>query len=178
MAELATLARPYGRAAFEVANKEGQLPLWSEALATTAAVTHNKKVKSLLSSPSLTAKQKSDAIVDVLGDVSSPQFANFIAALAENDRLMLVPEIFNLFSAMKAQQEKSVDVSVTSAYAIGEALESKLAGALTKSLARTVNLTTEIDKNLLGGAIIRAGDTVIDGSLKGRLSKLAETMNA
>ncbi len=178
MAELATLARPYSRAAFEAANKAGKLQLWSEALATTASVTQNAKVKQLLASPSLTAKQKSDSIVDVLGDVSNPQFANFIEALADNGRLMLLPEIFKLFSALKAEQEKSVDVSVTSAFAIGKELEDKLSAALTKSLARDVNLTTEIDTSLLGGAIIRAGDTVIDGSLKGRLSKLAETMNA
>lgn len=177
MAELVTLARPYGRAAFEFANKDGSLKLWSEALASASAITQDAKVKGFLASPSLTAKQKSDAIVGVLGDISNPHFANFIESLAENRRLMLLPEIFILFSAMKAKHEKSIDVSVTSAYAIGKQLEDKLTAALTKSLEREVKLSTEIDKSLLGGAIIRAGDTVIDGSLKGRLSQLAETMN-
>lgn len=178
MAELVTLARPYSRAAFEVATQDKTLQSWSEALATSAAVSQVAKVKSLLDSPALTAKQKSEAFVDVLGDISSPKFANFITSLAYNGRLMLLPEIFNLFSAMKANHEKSVDVSLVSAYEVSESLISKLAQALTKSLERKVNITTSIDQSLLGGAIIRAGDTVIDGSLKGRLSKLAETINA
>lgn len=178
MAELTTLARPYARAAFEVANADGQLQQWFEALSSAAAVTGDAKVKALLASPGLTALQKSTAIVGVLGKISNPKFGNFVAALAENKRITLLPYICDLFVAMKAQQEKSIAVSISSAYPISDELLKKLTAALSQKLEREVKLATVVDESLLGGVIIHAGDTVIDGSVKGRLAKLAEAMKA
>ncbi len=178
MAELATLARPYGRAVFEVAEAAGELQQWSEALVAAASVSTLAKVKTMLSAPSLTAKQKSAALLKILGDNKATNFANFISGLADNNRLFLLPEIYELFAQMKAQREKAVNVQVSTAYPLDSTLESKLAEALTRSLKREVSLSSEVDASLLGGAVIRAGDTVIDGSVKGRLAKLAETMKA
>jgi F-type H+-transporting ATPase subunit delta len=176
MAELTTLARPYARAAFDIANRDSQLDLWLAALNGAAAVITDSKVQAYLASPGLTAEQRSAAIVDVLGDLSSPKFGNFIITLAENNRLLLLPYIRELFIALKAQREKSIDVSIASAYPINEQLVAKLITALTQKLERKVKLTTVVDESLLGGVLIHADDTVIDGSVKGRLAKLAEAM--
>lgn len=178
MAELTTLARPYARAAFEVAQSDGQLQPWLEALASAAAISSHAKVKALLASPGLTANQKSAAIVDVLGKISTPKFGNFLASLADNKRLPLLPFIRDLFVAMKSQHEKAVEVEVSTAYPISDDLIKKLIKALSKNLNREVKLSTSVDESLLGGVVIHAGDTVIDGSIKGRLAKLADAMKA
>lgn len=177
MAELITLARPYARAAFEVAVAEGQLQQWSTALTSAATLVAHEKIRALLASPALTAEEKSAALVDVLGGASDKKFANFIATLAENKRLPMLPEIRDLFLAFKAEHEKSLDVSVATAYPINADLLDKLSRALAEKLGRRVKLTSAVDQSLLGGALIRAGDTVIDGSVKGRLAKLADAMN-
>jgi len=104
--------------------------------------------------------------------------ASFITILAENKRLSLMPEIVELFDALKAIQEKRVDVEVISAYALDEAAENKLKEALKKRLQREVSLSSRVDQSLLGGLILRTDDMVIDGSLRGRLNKLAEAMNS
>ncbi len=178
MAELITLARPYARAAFEVAVADGQLQQWSAALTTAAAVATQEKIRTLLTSPALTAAEKSAAVIQVLGEIFNQKFAHFLAVLAENKRLSMLPEIRDLFQALKAEHEKSLDVLITTAYPVNDALLDKLSRALADKLGRRVKLASEVDRSLLGGALIRAGDTVIDGSVKGRLTKLADAMNA
>jgi F-type H+-transporting ATPase subunit delta len=178
MAESITLARPYARAAFEVAVADGQLQEWSTALAAVAAIVTQKKISVLLASPALTAADKSAAMLNVLGEVFSKKFANFVIALADNKRLSMLPEIRDLYWVLKADYEKSLDVNVTTAYPIDANLLDKLSRALAEKLGRRVKLSSAVDQSLLGGALIRAGDTVIDGSVKGRLTKLAEAMNA
>lgn len=177
MAELTTLARPYAKAAFIAARDESDLAGWSKALATAAAVSQADRVQSILSAPNLTAEQKAKAFVAVCGDELSGKQQNFVQVLADNRRLALLPEISVLFELYKANQEKSLDVTVETAFEIDAALEKKLVEALSKKLDREVTLSTAVDKALLGGALIRAGDTVIDGSVRGRLAKLAEAMN-
>lgn len=176
MAELTTLARPYARAAFEFARAEKNLASWSEALGLVAAINEEVSIKKVLASPSLTAEQKSAAYIDVCGDSLSASQQNFLKVLSENKRLPLLDEIHNLFELYKANQEKSVEVDLQSAFAIDSDIEEKLKTTLSKTLDREVNLHTSIDKDLIGGALIRAGDTVIDGSVRGRLAKLAEAM--
>ena len=117
-------------------------------------------------------------MLDVLGEAFHKKFANFIVALADNKRLSMLPEIRDLYRVLKADYEKSLDVSVTTAYPIDADLLDKLSRALAEKLGRRVKLSSAVDQSLLGGALIRAGDTVIDGSVKGRLTKLAEAMNA
>lgn len=177
MAELTTLARPYAKAAFIAARDASDLKGWSTALATAASVSQADRVQSILSAPNLTAEQKAEAFVAVCGEELSDKQQNFVHVLADNRRLALLPEISVLFDLYKANQEKSLDVSVESAFEIDAALEKKLVEALSKKLDREVTLSTAVDKALLGGALIRAGDTVIDGSVRGRLAKLAEAMN-
>lgn len=178
MAELTTLARPYAKAAFEVAKQQKELALWAESLELSAAVTENSKIKTLLDSPSLTSTQKCKSLLEVLGLADHKVFSNFLATLANNGRLTLLAEIKTLFLALKAQQEKSVDVSISSAVALPEELKNKFIEALKSRLDREVHLSTIVDDELIGGAVIRAGDTVIDGSIRGRLSKLSDSINA
>jgi len=131
-----------------------------------------------LSSPSLTSDQLAQIVIDVCADQLDEQGGNFIKVVAANKRLSLLPEIFSLFALLKANQEKSVDVEVVSAYELAEATQQKLSDALAAKLERTVKLDSVVDSSLLGGVLIRAGDLVIDGSVRGRLEKLAEAMNS
>ncbi len=178
MAELTTLARPYATAVFNVAKSAGKLALWDEYLQSMAGIAVQEKVQHFLASPSLTAEQKSEAFAKLLGEDVDQEVKNFVSVLAENKRLELLPEISVLFAALKAAQEQSIAVSISAAFDVSEAQVATLTQALKKKLDRDVTLTTEVDKSLIGGAILRAGDTVIDGSVKGRLIKLAESLNA
>ena len=176
MAELTTLARPYAKAAFEAAVESGSLGDWSDSLALLAAVVSDPAVKAALSSPSLTGEKQAQLVLDLCGDEIAGQVKNFVSILAENKRIPLLPEIVTLFEILKANQEMRVDVNVISAFPLSDAIQEKLASALKTRLQRDVVLHSETDKSLIGGAVIRAGDLVIDGSVRGRLKKLAESM--
>lgn len=177
MAELTTLARPYAKAAFDQAKAEKSLASWSKSLALMVAIAEHKNVLALFSSPSLTFQEKSDTLIKLTGDELSTPQQNFISVLAENNRLGLLKNIHELFELYKANQEKSVDVDVQSAYEISPELSTKLTASLTKTLDRAVSLHTTINSDLIGGVVIRAGDTVIDASVRGRLEKLTEALD-
>ncbi len=178
MAELTTLARPYAKAAFEFALAANQLQAWSDMLALAAVVAQQDGISEVLGSPAMTTQEKGSAFTEVCGDKLNDKAANFVRILADNQRLPLLPEIFQLFELMKSNQEKSIDVEVATAFPLSGDLENKLAEALSAKLDRDVNVHSAVDKALLGGAVIRAGDTLIDGSVRGRLAKLAEAMNS
>ncbi len=178
MAELSTLARPYAKAAFQYALEKGALAQWSGQLATVAAVTAADGMDAVLNNPSLTAGQQAQLVNEVCGDELNGEVKNFVAILADNKRLALLPEISAQFELFKANQEKSVDVEVVSAFDLEEATAMRLAEVLGKKLEREVKVSTSTDQDLLGGVLIRAGDLVIDGSVRGRLNKLAEAMNS
>ena len=178
MSELITLARPYARAAFGIAQSDNGLENWSSMLSLAAAVAGYGGMGSILTNPSISAEQISQSFIDVCGDQLDPKGQNFVQLLAENKRMSLLPEISALFEGLKANFEKSVDVEVTTAFEISEATADQLAKALKNRLQREIKLATSVDRALIGGAIIRAGDTVIDSSVRGKLSKLAESMNS
>jgi len=178
MAELSTLARPYAKAAFEYATGKGELDKWSVMLGLAASVSGQAPVIKLLDSPSLTTEQQAQSFVEICGDALTDQGQGFIKVLSENKRLTLLPEIAALFDAFKAELQLSVDVKVTSAFELDSATTDKLAKALTSTLDREVSMTTAVDNSLIGGVVVRAGDTVIDDSVRGKLQKLAEAMNS
>lgn len=178
MAELTTLARPYAKAAFEHAQAQQQLANWSAMLGLAAAVSQDDTIQRLLKAPRLTSAQKADTFIDVCGDKFNAQAQNFIRVAAENDRLPLLPEISALFDLYKAEQEKSVDVEVTSAFALNQEQQDKLAKVLSARLSREVRLHATEDASLIGGVVIRAGDLVIDGSVRGKIAKLAEALKS
>jgi len=178
MAELSTLARPYAKAAFEYAVEAKDVQGWSDSLSLAASVAQQPAVEKLLSSPSATAVKQAEAVQNICGDELATACQNFISILSENRRLQLLPQISQQFEIMKANLEKAVDVDVVAASKLNAAQQKALSEALSAKLERKVNLQVSLDKSLLGGAVIRAGDTVIDGSIRGRLTKLAETLNS
>lgn len=177
MAELITLARPYAKAAFEFARQAKDLAGWEQALQTAAAISGYPGVESLFDSPNYTSEDKADTFVEICGDAINQRQSNFIQVLAEHKRLALLPQVLELFVLYKANHEKTVDVEIYSAFAISSELEQKLVDSLKAKLDRKIELRTEVDSTLIGGALIRAGDMVIDGSARGRLAKLSEAMN-
>jgi F-type H+-transporting ATPase subunit delta len=178
MAESITLARPYAIAAFKVAVAGKALAEWSVMLKTLTAVVANDKVSQLLNNPALTAQQQSDALLSICGKEISNKGQNLIRLLAENSRLALIPQIAEIFEILKATEENSVDVELSSAYELSDAVVKKLTEALQKRLDRKVKLHMTVDQQLIGGVVIRAGDTVIDNSVRGKLNKLAESLSS
>lgn len=176
MAEKATIARPYAKAAFESARQHHAFERWSKVLATASSVVQDERVAPLLSSPRVTSEQLSDLISGIVGGDLDEQTRNFLATLASNRRLAFLPEIGSIYEALRAEEENTADVQVVSAVALSEAQQQRLATALKKRLKRDVRLHCEVDASLIGGAIVRAGDFVIDGSLKARLDRLAAEM--
>jgi F-type H+-transporting ATPase subunit delta len=178
MAELSTLARPYAKAAFQYAADASDLQGWSNSLAVAAAVASQDTVVKLLSSPSYTATQQAEKTIEVCGDALNEKSRSFVQVLAENRRLQLLPQIYQQFEVLKANREKTVEVNVVSASEISTEQQEKLASALSSKLEREVSMQVSIDDSLIGGVVVRAGDTVIDGSIRGRLAKLAEVLNS
>ena len=178
MAELSTLARPYAKAAFEFAVNASDLAGWSSQLSVAAAVSQSEKVTQVLNSPSLTSEQQAEQFIAVCGEELGANVKNFIKVLADNKRVSLLPEILALYDQFKSNREKSVDVEVATVFELDDAIQQKLSASLSSKLDREVNLQTTIDKDLIGGVVIRAADVVIDGSIRGRLAKLTESMNA
>jgi F-type H+-transporting ATPase subunit delta len=178
MAELTTLARPYAKAAFAEAQEKNALDAWSDDLSILAVFAADSDLEKILVHPSLTAQQQAQALLDVCGDKLNEAAKNLVAVLSENKRLALLPEIAALYEEMKAQLQNTVDVVVTSAFELTSEQAEKLTQSLKARLQCDVRMTSEIDETLVGGAIIRAGDLVIDGSVKGKLSKLAEAMKS
>lgn len=172
MAERATIARPYAKAAFEYARDAKAFAAWSQGLALATQVVADPRIEELIKNPELTAADHASLVNDVLGQRLDPGVENLVRVLAENGRLLLLPEIAAHFEFLRSQAENTVDVEVVSAVPLDAAQSEKLRQALDKRLKAKVHMKNTVDPGLLGGAVIRAGDLVIDGSLKGRLERL------
>ncbi len=178
MAELSTVARPYAKAAFEYARDHQALDAWSEMLGTLGQVMANRDVQALVASPKLTHERKVALLVEVADIKVDDAARRFLDELADQRRLPALAAIAGQFERLRADHEQRVDVTVVSAFELDAKQQQKLAGALKKRLNREISITTQVDPRLLGGAILRAGDTVIDGSVRGRLNRLAEALTA
>jgi F-type H+-transporting ATPase subunit delta len=176
MSQAITAARPYAQAAFEEAQKIGELKAWSEMINAAASAIGNAELQSVIRSPKVKLEQLSSLMVTLSADKASQMAKNFIKILVENDRLLVLPEIYALFEALRAEAEKSLDVVVTSAYDLTDAQKQKVSASLKAKMGREIKLTCETSPELLGGIIIRAGDKVIDGSARTRLSELAAAL--
>ena len=177
-AELTTIARPYARAAFsEALNEASGLETWSRMLSMLASTVSNKTVAEALDNPRLTTEGEAALVIDVMGEELNDQGQNFVHVLAKYGRISLSPEISNMYELFKANHEKTMDVEITSAYEVEEADKVLLGDALKKKLQREITISSTVDASLLGGVIIRAEDTVIDNSVRGKLSKLSHALN-
>jgi F-type H+-transporting ATPase subunit delta len=173
VAERATIARPYAKAAFQYARDANAFAGWSRALRTAGEIVADPRIAALTKSPSLTSAELANLLVDVAGARFDAGMQNFVRVLTENHRLLLLPEIAALYESLRSAVENTVDVDVVSAVPLDAAQSDKLERALSTRLKRLVRMQTSVDPGLLGGAVVRAGDLVIDGSLKGRLERLA-----
>lgn len=174
MSQSLTLARPYARAVFALASEHRRLPEWSGQLGFAARAVADPAVQSLLGDPRL----ESGVLAGLLtppGE-ADPMFARFLAELEDNQRLALLPEIAGLFDAQRAEAEHIVKATVTSAQPLDDAELGKIRDALRKRFGREVELSTAVDAELIGGAVIDAGDVVIDGSLRTKLARLGAAL--
>jgi F-type H+-transporting ATPase subunit delta len=173
MAERLTIARPYAKAVFALASSQQRLPQWSEALALAAAVVGDERVHPLLTNPSVSGEQLVGFINGIAGAQFDDTARNFISTLAANRRLGFLPEIAARYAQLRADAERTVEVTVTSATELSAEQRAHYTSSLQKRLGRTVRLHCVIDPALLGGAIVQADDLVIDGSVRTGLTQLA-----
>ena len=182
MADNNTIARPYAQAVFELANDAGQLEPWSAALEIAGQLLADGQVAEFLSSPSLTNEQRLEVLSGLFAsagnkvDGNDKRGTNFLKLLLENGRAAVLPEIAEHFEVLKAKIENVVDVTVTSSAPLNKDQKNTISKALRERLGRDVKLETAIDEDLIGGAVIRAGDVVIDGSLRARLDGLSTAL--
>ena len=169
MSQALTVARPYARAAFSQAREEGNFAAWSQALGFAATVAADARVAALLPNPGLA---QADAVALLAPEGVSESFQRFLGVLAEGRRLPQLPEIAGLYEELRADAEKVVKAKVTSAAALPAGELEVIRIALKKRFGREVEVETAVDESLIGGAVIDAGDVVIDGSVKGKLARL------
>jgi len=175
MAEATSLARPYAKAVFELAQEKGAFNDWSERLQALAQVTENETVRQAIATPSVDKSQLVDAILAAAGS-EDEETRNLVALLAENGRLTAVSEMAEQFDALRAEAEKITQAEVVSATELSDSQRDAIAARLKEKLGTEVTLTTSIDESLIGGAIVRAGDLVIDGSVRAKLERLASSL--
>lgn len=173
MAERRTLARPYANAVFALAREKKSLDNWSAMLGLMATVVSDEGVKNLAANPRVSKDAITDLIKDVCAKGIDDDGLNLVRLLLENQRLQLLPEIAEIFDEYKDEADGRMEAVVTSAYELDGKQIQAIGKALKKKLGRDIDVVTEIDKNLIGGLVIRAGDTVIDGSVTGYLQDLS-----
>jgi F-type H+-transporting ATPase subunit delta len=176
MQDLSKIARPYAIAAFKQAQEEGRVPEWSDMLELLVLVIRDPTMAGLVANPNVRRAELADLIIDVCDERLSETGRNFVRVLAEFGRLAALRSIADQYREERAKIEKRTDVEVVSAFELSEAERNDLIVAMTKRLGNRVDVTVTIDESLIGGAIIRAGDMVIDGSTRGRRAELARTI--
>ena len=186
MADNKTVARPYAEAIFEYADEKGLLDEVSASLAPARDMLSDSQLVDFLAMPSLSNAQRLEFLNGLFAEAvgaetvfagQTRQGNNFLKLLLENGRISVLPEIADQFDALKAETENKVDVVVTSATALSEKQLADISSALNARLGRDISIETKIDENLIGGAIITAGDVVIDGSTRARLEGLAHALS-
>lgn len=175
MSELTTVARPYAKAAFDFAVEANAIESWYEMLVFAAEVSKDATIKEYLSGGA-SVEQSQDIFLKVCDVQLDSNGQNLIKVMAENGRLLVLPQVLAQFSALKAEYEQEISVDVTSAVKLKAAQQKVISAALEKRLARKVKLNCLVDANVVSGLVIKAGDMVIDGSVRGKLNRLATTL--
>ena len=207
MADLSTLARPYAKAAFDYANENGAVNEWENFLLVASTVVNDKSFSTWLDNPAVSAEHKSAALVDLYdtqvasandsafkqllseaqgtsldSNVSYPKvsvaFSNFVKQLSEQERLALLPEVYEHYRRHKAVSLKQLDAYVTSAYPLTDDQRDMLQARLAASLNASVVIHESVDASLLAGVTIKVGDKVIDDSMRGKLQQLKTQLTA
>ena len=176
MSELLTLARPYAEAVFKRAIESKSTSEWSDMLAFLSCVIEDKEMTAIYTNPKVGQEQLTELLVNIGQDQLTKEGNNFLKLLVENDRLILAPQISELYETFKAEHEGYIDVEIISAYTTTKEEQKKFATMLKKILNKDIHITTSVDKDLIGGFLARARDKVIDGSVKGQLQQLAKIL--
>jgi F-type H+-transporting ATPase subunit delta len=176
MSEAITTARPYAQAAFDEAQKLADLKGWAEMLLSLAEAVSYPEVRAIVTSPRVARTQVESLMEGLLGSDANLQQRNFVRVLVENQRLLLLPEITALYEALRAEAEKTVNVVVDSAFELTAVQQEKIVSSLKARMGREIKLVCKVNKELLGGVVIRAGDKVIDGSARTRLGEMANAL--
>ena len=180
MSDFETAARPYARALFELAAEESKLQQWQDNLQQAALIADDPDMLAMFEQPAILARELAELFVSVLtaaGVEADTDFSNLIALLADNGRLAALPTISAQFATLKQEAEGKIEVIVRSAMKLSAKQQDKIAGSMAKRLGKEVSITTEIDTSLIAGAIVTAGDLVIDGSVSGQMQKLTIALN-
>lgn len=177
MAEFTTIARPYAQAVFKLAQQQQAMPAWSDMLGLAAHVAADPEMRKLLDNPRVTPAQLAELFVDVCGDRLNDAGRNLVRLLAERRRLVVLPEIFGLFEQLKNDAEGAIKAQLITAFPATDAQKQTIAAALKQRFGRDVQLEYITDPALVGGAVVRAGDLVIDGSVRGKLARLGTALN-
>lgn len=177
MSELATVARPYAEAVFDFAIENQDVTRWQSLLAFSAEVTRNERINELLYG-AVAPKKLADIFISVCGDQLNASGQNLIRVMAENGRLAILPDVLEQFTLLSAAQRKTIEVDVISVSPLKEGQLVKITAAMEQRLSLKVNLNCKIDKSIVAGVVIRAGDMVIDGSVRGRLWRLADILQS
>jgi len=175
MQENTTTARPYARAVFEQAQSDGELQNWSDMLHILGQVVSDPVMQTLIKNPKVGRQQLADIILEICGQRFNQQGKNFVSILIDARRLAVVPQISKLFEEQKSGAEGIADVEVVSAYPLEAQQQQKIEQVMAKRLGKKIQITAHVDQSLIGGAVIRAGDSVIDASLKGQLRQLGHS---
>jgi len=174
--EASTIARPYAEAAYRLAADQDKIDIWSDMLAFLAEVMKDPAMTGVVSNPGLTRDRLAELMLDIAGGRLSDEGQNFVRLLADNRRMAVLPEIAAQYERLKQESQGTLAVEITSAYPLNAAQEQSLAAALKSKLGREVTISSVEDPELVGGARIRAGDLVIDGSVQGQLRQLAKEL--
>ena len=178
MSDLTNVARPYAQAVFELARDSGNYAAWGDQLDLLAAVASNQTMVELLKNPAFTADQQVKLLLDVCGEKLNPDGANLVKLLVNNDRVNALAEIAAVYAEKRAEAESIIEADMITATPIDESQREAFSSALQSRLGRRVKLNFEVDEDLIGGAVIRAGDWVVDGSVKAQLEQLVGAVAA
>jgi F-type H+-transporting ATPase subunit delta len=182
MSDFEKIARPYSKALFELAAESKSLQAWSDSLTVAAAIVDDEAMQAMFELSSMLPSEHVEFLLSVYSGIdgvqkASAELKNFFSLLAENDRLCALPAIAAGYEALKQDADGKVDVQVTSAQKLSKKQKDEIAKSMEKKLGKKVSITSDVDAKLIAGAIIRAGDLVIDGSVLARLDKLSTTLN-
>jgi len=176
MSSLTTLARPYAKAAFELAQSEQALAAWDDMLGLAGTIVTEESMAGLLDNPDVSRKLVVEIITDAAGEAFNNRFRGYLSVLADNDRLALLPQVGLLYHQLRQEAENRLSVKVVSAVPLDDDQAGRMKEALARRFECEIELDNEIDADVIGGAVVYAGDQVIDGSLRGRLSKLSNSL--
>lgn len=175
MAENVTIARPYAEAAFKQADGAGALGPWSEAIERMALAASDPQMKDLINDPKLGEDKLADLFVGVVGDLDDTQ-KNFVRVLVENERLLVLPEIRDLFVELKNEREGTLDADIESAFELDDATLNTLTQTLEAKFKTKLNVSVSVNPELIGGVTVTVGDDVIDASVRGKLANMAAAL--